>query len=274
MMKSKLILITGASSGIGAEMAKQFAQQGHTLLLLARNQQALEKVSSEIKLSGGQAHYYPADVGEYEQVKTISDTIKQTHGTPDVIINNAGSGLWRFIEETSYEDILANIKAPYLAAAYMTKAFMPEMLERNSGHIVNMTSIAAKMPFSGATTYVASRKAMIGLHEALTMDLHGTGIKTSLSYFAKVESSFWKNNPGSEERLPLAQKLIPIINTQKAASAIVQGVAKGRRDITAPIMIRILLFLNWLTPPITKLIMHATGYKRQTSNKPSQNHPD
>jgi len=259
-MKSKLILITGASSGIGAEMAKQFAQQGHTLLLLARNQQRLEEVSAEIKQHDGLAFCYPVDVGEYDQVEAVTNTIKQTHGTPDVIINNAGSGLWRFIEETSYEDILANIKAPYLAAAYITKSFMPEMLKRNSGHIVNMTSIAAKMPFSGATTYVASRKAMIGLHEALTMDLHKTKIKTSLSYFAKVESSFWTNNPGSEERLPLSQKLIPIINTEKAARAIVNGVANGRRDITSPFMIRILLFLNWLTPPITKFIMHTTGY--------------
>jgi len=270
-MKEKLILITGASSGIGAEMARQFAQQGHILLLLARNQKRLEEVSIEIRQKGGQAYCYPTDVGEYDQVEKITNTIKKTHGVPDVIINNAGSGLWRFIEETSYEDILANIKAPYLAAAYMTKAFMPEMLERNSGHIVNMTSIAAKMLFSGATTYVASRKAMIGLHEALTMDLHGTAIRTSLSYFAKVESSFWQNNPGSEERLPVAQKLIPIISTEKAAEAVVKGVAKGRRDITAPFMIRILLFLNWLTSPITKLIMHATGYKRETSNKPSQN---
>lgn len=262
-MSPKLILITGASSGIGAEMAKQFARQGHTLLLLARNQQNLEDVVLEINQSGGRAYYYLADVGEYEQVEKITNAIKQTHGVPDVIINNAGSGLWRFIEETSYEEILINIKVPYLAAAYMTKAFMPEMLTRNSGHIVNMTSMAAKMPFSGATTYVASRKAMIGLHEALTMDLHGTGIKTSLSYFAKVESSFWANNPGSEKRLPLAQKLIPIINTETAARTIVHGVQKGRRDITAPFMARIILFLNWLTPPITKIIMHITGYKRQ-----------
>jgi len=261
-MKTKLILITGASSGIGAEMAKQFAQQGHTILLLARNQQRLEQVHENIIQQGGKAFVYAVDVGEYDQVEAVANTIKQTHDIPDVIINNAGSGLWRFIEQTSYTDILANIKAPYLAAAYMTKAFMPEMLARNSGHIVNMTSIAAKIPFSGATTYIASRKAMIGLHEALTMDLYGTGIKTSLSYFAKVQSSFWQNNPGSEQRLPIAQKLIPVISTEQAAQAIVKGVAKGRQDITAPFMVRIILFLNWLTPPITKWLMHKTGYHR------------
>jgi len=262
-MNTKLILITGASSGIGAEMAKQFAQQGHTVLLLARNEKNLQQITNEISQQEGKAFYYVADVGEYTQVQQVTEQIKQIHGTPDVLINNAGSGLWRFIEETSYEEILTNIKVPYLAAAYMTKAFMPEMLARRSGQIVNMTSIAAKLPFAGATTYIASRKAMIGLHEALTMDLKGTGVKASLSYFAKVNSSFWENNPGSEQRLPLAQKMIPKISTEQAASAVVKGVEKGRSDITAPFMVRVILFLNWLTPPITKMIMHATGYSHK-----------
>jgi len=262
-MNTKLILITGASSGIGAEMAKQFSQQDHTVLLLARNEDNLKQITEQITQQGGKAFYYVADVGEYEQVQQVSEQIKQIHGTPDVLINNAGSGLWRFIEETSYEEILTNIKVPYLGAAYITKAFMLEMLARRSGQIVNMTSIAAKLPFAGATTYIASRKAMIGLHEALTMDLKGTGVKASLSYFAKVKSSFWSNNPGSEERLPLAQKMIPEVSTEQAAQVIVKGVANRRSDITAPFMARVVLFLNWLTPPITKLIMHLTGYRHK-----------
>ncbi len=263
-MQPKLILITGASSGIGAELTKQFTRRGHTVLAIARNSGRLEHLCAEIRQKGGQAYWYRADVGEYDQVDTVCNAIKQEHGVPDVIINNAGVGLWRFLEEASYEEILINIKTPYLAAAYVTRAFLPEMLERNSGHIVNMTSFAAMSPFSGATTYIASRKAMVGLHEALTMDMHGTGIKTSLCYFAKVESSFWANNPGSEERLPAAQKIIPIISTEKAAGTIVRGVEKGKRHITSPLMIRVLMFLTWLTPPVNKIIMHATGYKRRT----------
>jgi len=78
-MKSKLILITGASGGIGAEMAKQFAQQGHTLLLLARNQQRLDEVASEITQQGGQAYSYCCDVGEYDRIEIITNTIKQQH---------------------------------------------------------------------------------------------------------------------------------------------------------------------------------------------------
>ncbi len=263
MMQSKLILITGASSGIGAETARQFAGQGDTVVLIARNRERLEQVCAGIRDHGGQAFWYCADLGEYAQVEAVCDAVKEGHGIPDVIINNAGAGTWRFIEETSCEDILANIKTPYLAAAYVTRAFLPGMLQRDSGHIITLSSFAAKIPFAGATTYVASRQAMVGLHEALSMDLHGTRIKTSLCYFAKVESSYWANNPGSEERLPLAQKLIPIISTGKAARAILRGVARGHRNISSPFMIRVLLFCNWLTPQITRIIMHASGYARR-----------
>ena len=156
------------------------------------------------------------------------------------------------------------IKAPYLGAFFVTKAFMPDLLKRNSGHIVSMTSFAAMTPFSGATSYIATRMAMVGFHEALTADLYHTGIKTSLAYFAKVKSSFWEHNPGSEERLPLAQKYIPVITSVKAAQSIVKGVMNGKKYISAPFMIKVILFLKYLNPSITRYILNKTGYKRKT----------
>jgi len=126
-----------------------------------------------------------------------------------------------------------------------------------------MTSFAAVIPFSGATGYIATRKAMIGFHEALTADLYATNIKTSLVYFAKVDSSFWEHNPGSEERLPLAQKMIPVISTERAAQTIVDGVLKGKKKITAPMMIKVIESLTYFFPFVTRLIMNKTGYKRR-----------
>jgi len=104
---------------------------------------------------------------------------------------------------------------------------------------------------------------MIGFHEALTADLYGTNINTSLVYFAKVESSFWEHNPGSEERLPLAQKMIPNISTERAAQTIVDGVLKGKKKITAPMMVKVIDSVTYLFPFITRLIMAKTGYKRR-----------
>jgi uncharacterized protein len=263
-MKGKTVLITGASSGIGADTAKAFANLGALVLLLARNESRLNQVAETIRSQGGEALVFPVDVGDYDAVVAMAEKVKQQIGVPDVIINNAGSGLWRFVEETTAEQAIESIKVPYLGAFFVTKVFMPELLKRDSGHIVNMTSFAAKIPFSGATAYICSRQAMMAFHEALTMDLYGTKIKTSLAYFAKVDSSFWAHNPGSEERLPLSQKLIPVISSQQAAEAIVQGVLKGKREITKPFILKILLFLTWLTPFITRFVMYKTGYKRKS----------
>ena len=261
-MRSNLVLITGASSGIGAEMARRYAKLGDRVLLLARSEGKLEQIVDEINAQGGQANAFSLDIGDYKAVIEIAEKIKADIGVPDIIINNAGGGKWRFIEETDYQEAVDMISAPYLGAFFITKVFMPEMLARNSGHIVNVTSFAAVIPFSGATGYIAARKAMIGFHEALTADLYRTNIKTSLAYFAKVESSFWEHNPGSEVRLPLAQKMIPIITTEQAAEAIVQGVRKGKRKINTPFMIKVTEFLTYMTPFITRFIMNQTGYKR------------
>lgn len=262
-MEGKIVLITGASSGIGAETAKKIASLKAKVLLLARDENRLINVLETIRNNKGDAEIFPIDVGDFKAVAALAKRIISGIGVPDIIFNNAGGGKWRFIEETEYQDAIEMIKAPYFGAFFITKAFMPELLKRNSGHIVNMTSFAAMTPFSGAVSYIASRKAMVGFHEALTADLYGTGIKTSLAYFAKVQSSFWEHNPGSEERLPLAQKYIPIITPEKAANVIVDGILKGKKEITAPVMIKVILFLKYLNPFVTRYILDKTGYKRK-----------
>jgi len=262
-LQNKIVLVTGASSGIGAAAAKAFAKAGSTVLLIARNEEKLIKVVDEISQSGGRAKYYTADVSDYNLVIKLAERIQSEVGTPDILINNAGQGVWKFIEETEYKEVSEMMAVPYFAAFYMTKAFLPFMQKQNSGHIVNMTSYAGLIAFSGATAYIAARTAMIGFHNALTADLYGTKIKTSLAYFAKVKSDYWQNNPGSEERLPTSQALIPVITTEKAAKAIVRGVRKGNKKIATPFMIFVMNFLIRYTPGITRLIINKTGYKKK-----------
>lgn len=265
-LSSKLILITGASSGIGAETAKLFAQKGARVVLLARNEQNLQKIADEISSAGGKALVYPCDVTDYEAVDEMAKWVKKEAGVPDIIFNNAGSGVWKFIEETTNEEAIDMIKAPYLAAFFVTKAFMPEMLKRNSGNIVNMASYPGFMPMAGATAYIASRTAMVGFYKALRADFYHTKLKSTLVYFAKVDSTYWENNPGSEERIPKAQKLIRVITPQQAAEKIVSGVAKEKSKIRAPFMMVFIDFLTYWTPFITRFIMDQTGYRRKQKN--------
>jgi short-subunit dehydrogenase len=262
-IKDKIVLITGASSGIGAATAMEFAASGANLLLVARNKEKLNKVADRILEKGGKAFVFEADISDHSLVKKLAEKIKTEIGIPDIIINNAGQGIWKFMDETEYEEVEKMMAVPYFAAFYVTKAFLPDMLKRNSGHIVNMTSYAGFIAFSGATAYIAARTAMIGFHNALTADLYGTKIKTSLAYFAKVTSDYWENNPGSEERLPTSQALIPVITPEKAARALVKGVRKGKRKIATPFMIFVMNFLIRYAPGITRFIINKTGFKRK-----------
>ena len=262
-LENKIVLITGASSGIGAATAKEFAREGATVLLVARNQIKLKKVVADIIENGGHAKYFIADISDFKAVQKLAEKVKSEVGVPDIIMNNAGQGIWKFMDETSYEEVSEMMAVPYFGSFYMTKAFLPEMQKRNSGHIVNMTSYAGFIAFSGATAYIAARTAMIGFHNALSADLYRTNIKTSLAYFAKVKSDYWQNNPGSEERLPTSQSLIPVITAEKAARAIVKGVQKGKRKIATPFMIFVMNFLIQYTPGISRLIILKTGFKRK-----------
>jgi len=260
--RNKTVLITGASSGIGAATAKEFAQQGAEVLLVARNETKLKNVVAEIISTGGKAKYFQADVSDFNLVQKLAEKVISEVGIPDIIINNAGQGIWKFMEETDYKEVAEMMAVPYFAAFYLTKAFLPGMQKRNSGHIVNMTSYAGFIAFSGATAYIAARTAMIGFHNALTADLYNTNIKTSLAYFAKVKSDYWQNNPGSEERLPTSQALIPVITPEKAAIAIVNGVRKQKRKIATPFMIFVMNGLIRYFPAITRLIINKTGYRK------------
>jgi short-subunit dehydrogenase len=269
-LKNRKILITGASSGIGAATAVAAAREGAQMLLLARNQTRLDQVAASIRQGGGRAQVYPVDLTDAQAVQQVAARIKQEVGVPDILLNNAGAGQWLSVEETSPEAAVSMMAAPYFAAFFTTRAFLPEMIERNSGTIVNTTSIASRMVWPGAAAYTAGRWAMRGFTEALRADLHATRIRTLLVTFAKVASPYWENNPGSESRVPKAQAMIPTLTPEQAARAILTGIQRDQREVVAPFMLRVLVVLNDFFPYITRWLLYATGYRR---NENAHYHP-
>jgi NADP-dependent 3-hydroxy acid dehydrogenase YdfG len=166
------------------------------------------------------------------------------------------------MDETSDEEAAQMIAAPYLSAFYVTRAFLPAMIERNSGAIVNMTSIAAFMSWPGATAYTAARWAMRGFNEGLRADLHGTKVHTMLAAFVKVKSEFWANNSGSERNIPGAQAIIPQLTPEQAADTILFGLRWDLRITVAPFMLWVVLALNYLFPQVTRWLVYSTGARR------------
>jgi len=260
--KERLVLITGASSGIGAATAKEFAKHNAKVLLLARREEELKKIAIEIKQNGGYAKFYVVDISDYKSVEKVAKKIKKEIGVPDIIFNNAGIGIWKFVEETSPEEVHA-LMTVYFGAFFITRAFMPEMLKRNSGHIINMSSAASVLQFPGLTGYISAHAAMRGFNNALRVDLYDTNIKTTLVSLAKIKSTFWSNNPGSEERYTKIAYLMGVPTVEHVAKKIVKGAYKGKKVVVIPFLLRPAQFIGLIFPSFMRWILCKTGYKRK-----------
>ncbi|MCJ7597059.1 MAG: SDR family NAD(P)-dependent oxidoreductase [Methyloceanibacter sp.] len=247
-MTSSIVLITGASSGIGEATSKLYASRGASIVLLARSQDRLERVAGEIKQAGGAASPYPIDLADSDAVGELGQRISRELGTPDILINNAGAGRWLPFLETSPEEARAMIAVPYLAAFYITRAFLPSMLARGSGNIACITSPASYLVWPNASAYTAARHALAGFTEALRTEMRGKGIAVTLVVLGMVESPYWEHNPGSRDNVPKATKLLPVLSPERAAKAIYAGVARGSRTVVKPALLRPLFLLNALMP--------------------------
>lgn len=261
-LQGKKVLITGASSGIGARAAYRFAEAGAEVILQARSEEALQAMAKEIDAAGGKAHVYPADVSSHEAVRAVAERIKAEVGLPDVLINNAGIGRWLYVEETPWEELQQMIAVPYMAAFYTTKAYMPEMLERKSGLILNVNSPVCFMPWAGASGYAAARGALMTFTYALQSDLYGTGLKVCHFVPGKVSSTYFENNPGSEERVPAISKYFKTYTPDEVAIRMVKAVKKERREDIFPFLLKLnVLFGRWF-PGLVQWVIRKTGHQR------------
>jgi short-subunit dehydrogenase len=248
-MAANLVLVTGASSGIGEATARRYGASGARVLLLARNAERLEVVADVIRKDGGSASAYPVDLADAGAIEEVSARIASEAGTPDILINNAGGGRWLRLIETTAEEALAMIEVPYLAAFNLTRAFLPKMLARRSGAIACITSPASYVAWPNAAAYIAARAALRGFTEALRADVKGSGLTVTLVVLGVVDSPYWEHNPGSREHVPAASPtLAPTLSTAEAAETIFAGVAARKHTVVKPAFLRALFLLNAVAP--------------------------
>lgn len=254
-----LAVISGASSGIGAATALAMAQAGWRVVLVARREDALTAVAQRIHAAGGEALIEALDAADGRAVIAMAERILAQHGTPQVIINSAGAGIWRFVEETTPEQAREMMDAPYHAAFNLTHAFMPALLQRGSGLIVHVNSPASALTWPGATGYAAARWALRGLHEALCQDLAGTKVRSTHVVVGLVRSEYWIHNPDSERHLPAAARIIPPLTPEECAEVILRVVRRPRREVIHPFLLRVFYWAGTIAPPLVRWLGTATG---------------
>ena len=245
--RGKTVVITGASSGIGKAMAYSCAAQGARVALVSRRCDELRAIADEINAKGGEALTVPCDVGRKETVFQSVELILEHFGSIDILVNNAGYGGKRPFSEWPIEDIEKMMRTNYLGAVYWTKAVLPYFLEKKSGWLVFISSVAGKIGVPGESAYCASKFAMAGLAESLSMELEDDGIHVLTVCPATVKTPFF-----GEEALRLMPEVARnmMIEPEVLVRSIDKALKRGKREITVPSKIGVAYWVRALVPEI------------------------
>jgi len=173
----KFALVTGATSGIGYELAKLFAKDGINLVLVARNEENLNQTADELRMINSiQVHTIPADLFEPNAAKEVYDRVKQAEIEIEYLVNNAGQGEWGRFFRTELDRDIDIVQINIVALISLTKYFLKEMVSRNSGRILQLASSFAKTPAPYAAVYAASKAFVLSFSEALVNELEETNV--------------------------------------------------------------------------------------------------
>jgi uncharacterized protein len=188
MTQQKTVLITGASGGIGRELAFQFAKDGYKLVLVARSENKLQMLADE--LSPAPVSIKVKDISSSEGVYELVNELKVENNKVDVLVNNAGFGLYGEFTETSINEELNMIDLNIKTLTLLTKLLLPSMVQNKTGHILNVASVAAFQPGPLMAVYYATKAYVLSFSEALENELQGTGVGVSVLCPGPTETGF------------------------------------------------------------------------------------
>jgi uncharacterized protein len=239
------VLITGASSGIGLELAKCFASDGCKLILVARNAEALEKLAEELRVANKiEAIVLPADLSLPETPKRILQELSAQKISVDVLVNNAGFGLHAEFVKLPLQRQLEIIQVNITALTELTGLFLPGMIERSHGGILNVASVAGFLPGPNMAIYYASKAFVLSFTEALAEELGGAGVTVSAFCPGATESNFSQVARGGKSRKTKTSKM----SAERAARFGHQAFRKNQVVAIPGFQNRFLVFLTRILP--------------------------
>ncbi len=205
-LESKSVLLTGASSGIGAATAVALGEAGARLGLLARRLDRLGEVGEAAIAAGApEVELFQCDLADLEAAQHSAMAAEQHFGGVDVLINNAGMPKRRSVQDLTMADLDLTMDVNFRAPMALTMALLPAMLKRGSGTIVNVSSVGGRLPVKNESAYCASKAAMCGFTESMAADLYGTGVEVRLILPGPIDTEIWdqpdNDDPFFKDRL-------------------------------------------------------------------------
>jgi len=255
MANTPVILITGASSGIGTATARFFAEQGYRVVLAARRYEILSEIADEINNLGGDALPIKADVSNLEELHHLVETSLDRYQQIDVLFNNAGFGSMDWLEKLDpIADIQNQIQVNLLGTIWTTQAVLPGMIERRTGHIINMCSIAGLIATPTYTAYSASKFAMRGFSEALRREVGIYGIQVSTIFAGSVDTEF-RQKAGIRRKTGMITPRSLRLKAEDVAKAVFDLTQHPRRDRIIPKVMQFVFWFNEVFPGIIDRII-------------------
>ncbi|HKZ06206.1 MAG TPA: SDR family oxidoreductase [Methylomirabilota bacterium] len=253
-VRGTTVVITGATSGIGRETAREFARAGARVVAAGRREERLRELVAEIESAGGAALGVRTDVSDAAQVERLIAAARERFGAVDTLVNNAGIGLAARFEQQSIEDFRRLMEVNFWGAVYACKAALPLMRAQAAGGcIINVASIMGKrgMPFE--TAYCASKFALAGFSEALRTEVMAQGIDVSTIFPGAVESEIWETTD-NRVGLDLAA-LLPKFPARELARVIVEDARLPQAEIVLALDAQVIGALDTLAPGLMDFVL-------------------
>lgn len=262
MFKENVVVITGASTGIGRELAYQLADQGAWLALAARNMAQLQEVAAECRRRGGKAIAVATDVAQQSQCEALIKATIAEYGRIDTLVNNAGISMWAMFEEVKDLSLFDKImQVNYMGSVYCTHYALPH-LKASQGRLVGVSSLTGKTGVPTRSGYAASKHAMAGFFDTLRVELMGTGVTVTMIYPGFVatevrERAFGPdgkpygtgNSPAREEKM---------MRVEDCASIMVKAMEKRKREVVMTAKGKLGMWLKLIVPSIVDNIARKT----------------
>lgn len=223
-MSNKTALITGASNGIGFEIAKIFAKNNYAILAVARNSEKLEQACNELRQCGGEVTAFSADLSKYEEIEQLKSNIDEAGYVIDSLVINAGQGLGgRFIDGTELSKELALIRLNIDSYVHLSKIFLPDMITRGAGEVLMTSSVSGTTPVPFEAVYGASKAFVNSFFWAIRNELKGSGINMTLLMPGATETNFFKNAGQTNTQVGASQPTKPAEVAERAWYALKSG---------------------------------------------------
>jgi len=245
-VKGKVVIVTGASSGIGEATAREFAKEGAKVILAARRVDRLESLAREVVAMGGgaEALVVQADLSKLEDIQSLITKTLEEYGRIDVLVNNAGFGRLDWLENLDpVKDIQSQFDVNVLGVIQTTRQALPIMIKQRSGHVINMCSMAGLVATPTYTIYAASKHAVHGFSEALRREVKPWGIDVSMIYPGGVTTEFGAH-AGIKRKTNATTPRFMLLTAKQVGETVVKLVRNPRPMLIIPWLWSITVWMN------------------------------